>query len=452
MIERSGRGGKVTVGQIPPVGYKTFQYTPVDTLEKNESKNIAIETETKVVLENRWVAIQINRKSGAIISLYDKKGNKEWIDSQSGIGFGEYLYDIYGKEDLLRFMKDYAYDLTDWYVNDFGKAGYPCIQGQTYYATLGNISIENGWDWGRVVITQHTHPESYEKYGNAQTICMRITLKEDQKGADICYTLHEKQETPFLEAGHFVFPLKTQCPQYRLEKMGSVINPLTDIQPKANTRLHSCDQWIDVQDGKLGIGFIPIDSPLVSIGEQGVLQYADSYDPQQSTLYFNVFNNQWGTNFPQWMGGTYAFEFRIALHEGSWHEGGIWKSAAETRYPLTAIPMEPEQTMNNVFSLFKKDLRGMKVLAFKPSDIRDGSYILRMQDLLGESRTIALSFQNKFGEVIVCDLVEREMEKLQLDGESTVAMPIKPFEILTLKLVPLSPSHWGNGFQCVISQ
>ena len=62
-----------------------------------------------------------------------------------------------------------------------------------------------------------------------------------------------------------------------------------------------------------------------------------------------------------------------------------------------------------------------------------------MQDLLGESRTIALSFQNKFGEVIVCDLVEREMEQLQLDGESTVAMPIKPFEILTLKLVPLAP-------------
>lgn len=434
-IERYGRSGQVTVNNVPPMGYKVFLFVPNETEQSRQSGELAVKTETKVVLENHWVSVQVDRNSGAIISLYDKLGKKEWVDDQSSIGFGDYQYDVYGKEDILRFMKDYAYDLTDWYVNDFGKAGYPRIQRRVYRTEVNQIDVENGRNWGRVIIKKLVDPESYEKYGNAKTIQISITLKTDQKGVDIRYELGDKQETPFVEAGHFVFPLKTQNPQYRLQKMGSVIDPAQDIQAKANTRLHCCDQWVDVQDGEQGIGLIPIDTPLVSIGEPGVLQYSDEYVPKHSTLFFNAFNNQWGTNFPQWMGGHYTFEYRIVLHRGDWKEGGVWKTAAQTRNPLIAVAFNAETSKIDSFGLLREDVHGITILALKPSEAEDGSYILRFQDLLGKNRSVTLAFQKTLRKAVTCDLVERELQYLPPDDDSSLTVALKAFEIRTLKLI-----------------
>ncbi|AQS56177.1 DUF5054 domain-containing protein [Novibacillus thermophilus] len=435
-LVRDGKSQKAFVNRIPPAGWRVFKFVPGETAICSEAKELAKKTDTQVVLENRWITVRIDRRSGAIVSFYDKEREKEWVDDGASLEFGDYQYSVYGKEDILRFMKDYAYDLTDWYVHDFGKAGYPRIKRKVFGAKLKRIDIENRWNQCRVIITKEVARESYEAYGNAKTLHMILSLKTDQKGVDVQYRLCDKQETPFLEAGHFVFPLKTRRPQYCLQKMGSVIDPVTDILEQANQRLHCCDQWVDVQDGEHGIGFIPLDTPLLSIGEAGILQYSKTYVPEQSTLFFNAFNNQWGTNFPQWMGGDYTFKYRIVLHGGNWKKGNVWKAAAETRHSLTAVPVDPKLSESFSHGLLNRDVEGIAILAFKPSD-DDGNYILRFQDLLGEKRFITLTFQNALRKASECDLLEREQGDLQRhlrNLDHSLITEIKPYEIKTLKL------------------
>lgn len=427
------------VYNIPALGYKLFQFIPSEDKEKSNNQTIvqpiAVKNELEAVIENEFVCVRVDEETGTIVSLYDKKSQKEWVKREEHLGFGEYTYDVYGKEDILNFVKGYAYDLTDWYVNDFGKAGYPRQKRREYRSTISKIDIENGPGWGRILIEQATDPESYEQYGNSKKVKVSITLGRDQKGIDLKYELLDKQETPFAEAGHFVFPLNTFNPQYRIQKMGSVIDPVTDIQKDANTRIHCIDGWIDVEDEGAGIGIIPIDTPLVSIGEKGVYQFSEFYIPQQSVLFFNGFNNQWGTNFPQWMGGDYTFEYRIVLHSGNWREGNVWKESAETTTPLKVMmEFKPVvHTKNSVYSLIRKDIEGVKILAFKPSE-EGNDYILRFQDVLGENRSIDLSFQQTIKEMVECDLLENELNKIQLFDHDTVAINVKPFEIYTLKL------------------
>ena len=56
------------------------------------------------------------------------------------------------------------------------------------------------------------------------------------------------------------------------------------------------------------------DSPLVSIGEDGCYQ-CNSEVNKSSEVWFNLFNNMWGTNFPQWNEGDFTFNYIISTNK-----------------------------------------------------------------------------------------------------------------------------------------
>lgn len=423
---------------IPPMGYKMFAVASKQTRQSGKNySQIASKIESKALLENHRIRIVVDDYKGSIISLYDKSNLKEWVCQDDSIGFGEYIYDIYGKEDINRFLKDYAYDLADWYINDFGKPGYPWIESHTYIPMDYRIDVENGNGWGKIIVKGDMAQESYVEYGNARGMIMEITLYEDSNYIDIRYELLNKVETPLAESGHFAFPLSTSKASYAIQKMGSVVNPQEDIQYGANTVLYCCDRWVDVEDNGMGLAFIPLDTPLFSIGEKSIYKYSPDYSHKSSILYFNAFNNQWGTNFPQWMGGNYTFHYRIYPHKGGWKEGEVWRLAEEVTVPLH-VSNEEKVVSNdvgiNMISLFKKDLDGALITAFKPSE-RGEDYILRLQESMGKKGELNITFKQKLRKAILCDALENELIPLKFDEDDyNIKLDTNPFEIHTLKI------------------
>ena len=404
------------------------------------------------LIENDWFRIELCPSVSSIKSFIDKKTGKEWVFPEAP-GFGYYQYDVYGDDDVTEFMKAYTYRFFDWSVNDLGRMGYPFHphivfpvvntgEGSRIEGKAGELSSS-------LLIISKTHDLSHTEYGNAVEIKFTVTLYNDKPVIDIRYDLINKEESPMIEAGHFVFPLNLDYAKVILNKLGSVVDIETDIAYGANNALHCIDHFIDVTDGSNGMAFIPKHTHLVSVGEQNILKYKPAYEKTKPSLFFNAFNNSYGTNFPQWMGGdSLSFEFRLIPHKGDWKDGGIYKKAIEYRTPLidahapvtqTAVGSATPATMQTAsyasfFDLSEAD--GMEVLAFKQAEKGDG-FILRLHDISGEEHECAIKFPKLFDKISRCDLQERVTEDIYIKkykGEKYL-FKTKPFQLHTFYLL-----------------
>ncbi|WP_248930214.1 DUF5054 domain-containing protein [Paenibacillus hamazuiensis] len=394
-------------------------------------------TEAEAVLENRHLLIQIDRRTGWVRSFFDKRLNKEWIDGAAEYGFGQFEYNVYSSSEITRYLKKYAYRFYDWGVHDFGKTGYPEDQKRLSYTTqLSDIRIVQDGYSVRVECIAGTEAESVGEYGNAREVRWSYSLSEEPY-LDMELNLAGKEETPKAESGHLLFPLKLERPQYRVNKLGTVLDPCTDLVPSSSTLLNCCESFVDVSNGFAGMAIIPLDTPLFFIGRNGMWDFEPDYKPEKPEINFNLFNNWWGTNFPQWQGGDFRFRYRLVPHEGDWMQGGVWKTAQETMAPPMALQVH-RPAAGGVKEMLPLGLDGMAVVAFKPAEDGDG-VILRLRECIGEKRRVAIHLPREVREVVQTDLLERNSGALEVRANAersctVVCLHTRPFEVHTLRI------------------
>ncbi|MFD0679882.1 MULTISPECIES: DUF5054 domain-containing protein [unclassified Paenibacillus] len=444
------------VKQLPALGYKTIaciRQAELQAAFKGSAVEVAAAVDTRsnllkgfinhqeAVIENAFVRVQVDCQTGWITSLYDKKQQKEWVEETSSFGFGQYEYNIYSSEEITRYIKKYAYRFHDWGVHDFGKTDYPEQQKRLSFTTeLSEIRLIEESDYVRLVCKASSIPSSVNEYGNANETVWSITLTEDSPNVDMEWKLTGKEETPMAESGHILFPLKLDNPSYRINKMGSVIDPCTDIVRSSSTLLQCCENFVDVSDGTVGMAIVPLDSPLFFIGRNGMWDYEHDYKPEKPEINFNLFNNWWGTNFPQWVGGSLSYRYRLIPHKGDWVEGSVWKQAQEAMTPVSGVPVSEEHSQTAFTDFLPNGLEGMAVTCLKPAEDGDG-YILRLRDWLGQSREVTVGIAVQANEVLKTDLLEYEAKVntcVLIESEDAsmnqICFQTEPFEIHTFRI------------------
>lgn len=422
VYERDGRCS-VRLKALPPVGGRVYSLIKA---APGRLKGPGVSADARrTVLENSKILVAIDGGTGNITSFYDKINGREW--AVPGKSFGGYTYDIHGKERIIRYLKDYALDLEDWYLADNGRVGYPWEDDRTYIPEACSIETDHSSGRAAVRVTWKMPEESFSQYGNAAEAVMTVELEEDSGFADIAYELKNKAETPFVESGHFVFSLNALNPRYSIQKTGGVIDPAADIRYGANTSLYCCDRWMTVSDGGCGIAFFPKDTPLLSIGENRIYVYSGGYKPQKPVLYWNAFNNQWGTNFPQWIGGDFRYEFRIYPYYGSWSDTAVPKLAEEYATPLCALKGGCEGC------LLDKDIGNVNILCLKNADDGNG-HILRLQENRGKAGEITVELAGGRGIRALCNLLEEDLEVFP-GAPGKRMLKTAPYEVHTLRII-----------------
>lgn len=422
---------QVFVKDLPAFGYKTF-ILKEGTGSISCAKRIYCSAKEGVI-ENNWYKLKVDKCKGIIESLIEKETGKEWIDAENEFGFGKYRYDIYGNDDITEFIKSYTYRFYAWLVEDLGRINYPEQKHLVFTTDKFTIEEENGIDYCSLKLKCKIQDNSFIKYGNASVVSTIITLYEKMPYIDLEYQLEEKEETSYIEAGHFVFPFNLKCPQFSINKLGSVVDPSMDIVKDANNILYCCENWVDVTDGENGMSVIAYDTPLFSLGDEGVYKYRREYKEEAPVLYFNAFNNSWGTNFPQWMGGDFKYRFRFFAHKGDWKQGETWKHAFESVTSVcTGFSKEKGKGSLPVKLEWIKELIGMEIMTAKPAENNDG-IILRLREVSGEDHNVKISFNQQIASIDFCDILER-FQKTVAVNTNEVSFVTKSFEIHTLRL------------------
>jgi hypothetical protein len=386
------------------------------------------------VIENMRFRLEVDPSRGGIVSLLDKSTGCDWVDKSNNEPFGGYRYNLYSIRDIAEFMRSYGTFFQDWFVQDFGKQGYPeDLQHTTAYARDFRLSTFKGPVSGAssLLMTGGKLQAGNGSTSNLadQTISIKIGLNPFGSSIDIEYIVEGKEATPLAESAFVPLPLSLPKPEFRLRQMGSVMNPARDIVVGANRSLW-CADWIDASDHTGGLAVVPVDMPLLSIGNTGIYRFEPERIPAEPVIYAHLFNTQWGTNFPQWLEGDFRWRIRLLPHPGGWIQAEVPYWAEQYTYDIRWTKVYWGAVLGDL-------PEGMMIHSARPRHDGQG-LIIRLSEVIGSSKPRPFGFEGPIKAIWRCDLMERPIEKLATsklwdeDPETHVELAVAPYAIETL--------------------
>jgi len=365
-------GGKQILAEdVPACGYKTVSSDQPDGTGGPAGSD-------KATLDTRFFKIVIDLERGGIASLVDKATGKELVDKSSPYAVGQFLHERFDAQQMLAFHKAY------------GRGGYSWVKGnlpaKTAYAALTPS------DWRitteRCGVADIVKLTAGDVRGLAKGISITFTFPRHQPSVGVEWSVTEKTPDPLPEGGWLCFPFAVSEPKFMLGRLGGPIDPLRDIVPGANKHYFCINTGVTISDKKgQGMGLCPIDSTCVSLGEPGLWKFSLDYTPKQPSVFVNLYNNEWNTNFPEWIDGTWNSRIVFwPLRDVNTAEELTVKSW-EARLPLLAATADGKgTTLPSEQAGLEVSRKGVLVTAFgaDPDRVNKGT-LLRVWEQAGVS-------------------------------------------------------------------
>ena len=328
-------GLRFELGEVPPLGYRTFLRT--GTVEPCYYPEVRQEV---AEIHARSTTLKLDPKAGVLASCRRSGGQgRALAPANSEFGFGQVLYERFDSNRVASYVQHYVKISADWAFNELGKPAMPSAQAVPYQAASPtNFTVNYTSSWLAAEATMDAQPSAQVPFGlSTHVVLYNSELWRGMPFFDLEFTIHNKPADPWPEAAWVCLPFDIESPQFRIGRLGSIIDPAKDIVPGANHDLFAVDTGVAVfgADGR-GFGICPLDSPLVSLGEPGGWKYTTNATPKRAAVFVNLFNNQWTTNFRFWNEGTWTSRIRIWMFDSYDPWRSLIKPSLEARFPLQA--------------------------------------------------------------------------------------------------------------------
>ncbi|MBT7463437.1 MAG: hypothetical protein HN686_05610 [Bacteroidetes bacterium] len=319
------------VKDIPAGGYKAFLPEPVSSTGALKTGN---------TFENDHFRIVFDPTQSAIASLIDKHSGRELVDSEGKHGFGQYLHEKFSADEVAGYCDSYirgeknekGWEEFYWAYAVIGKPNMPPASEVPYRAmTAGNSTLSKSRCGNTTTfVMSATQGETGIDY----PVTTRVYLYDDAAYIDLELTI-DKPADIWPEAGWICLPFKVDAPQFRVGRHGFIMDPSKDIIAGANRYIYALGTGVAMFDkhGR-GVGICAPETPLLSLGVTGIWKFDQTYVPEKPTAYFNLFNNQWTTNYRFWNEGKWTYRFRIWSFDKYDAATTLITPSLEMRYPV----------------------------------------------------------------------------------------------------------------------
>lgn len=346
-----------------------FTSVPVRRMKKNEAeaagalqKKDALGSERAaddiLSLENHRYRLMFCGKTGAVISLWDKKLQTALLKGDEHRSALAYQYDKYGYDDINEYLRSYGYHFTTWGIQDYGRENYPFCPHETFIPAF--VRFELTKDTVRLFYSSQGDG-SARRYGNAEEMELSITLPVAGDEIFIGLSLKNKQETPYVESGSFRLLPGEKPLIWRMQKGGALFDPETEVVKNANHSLYCLENGMAAFGKRAGFCLKTPDAPLVSLNGTGIYHFAPEFEAAENGgIYVSLFNNMWGTNFPQWMGGSLRYSFVL--------EGLLREEEKELSVRLDRSPEGVRLMRRSLGTLPLKLPEGMRLIGVDPEE------------------------------------------------------------------------------------
>jgi alpha-mannosidase len=227
-------------------------------------------------LENDFIQLSVNAKSGAVDSLQWRKNGEQLVDRTRSPGLNQYLY-VPGTDP-----------------------------NQAQPVTNVRVRIK---EQGSIVVSLLVEADA----PGAKRYSSEIRLIEGINRVDLITNI-DKRSVREKESVHISFPFSVRDGQLRYDVANGIVRPEIDQLAGACKNFFSVQSWVDVSNDQHGITWATANAPLIEIGAITAEQpWMKSITP--STLIFSyVMNNYWHTNYKADQEGPVTFTYSLLPH------------------------------------------------------------------------------------------------------------------------------------------
>lgn len=362
---------------VPAFGWKVI----------SEPKAVCDVVVNDLTAENSLYRLTLDKK-GRIVSLFDKTASREIVKD------GEYLNDFCAYED-----EPYQYDA--WEISDYYKSKpYP------FETDADIMPVFDGTRAGFKVVRTYM----------SSTVSQKIWLYSKNPRIDFETEIdwHQKHQVLKIE---FPFDIHTNEATYEIQ-FGHVKRPTHSNTSWDSARFEVCaHKWVDVSENGYGISLLndckygfSAEGSTISLT---ALKCASYPDPEADE-------------------GKHVFTYSLLPHTSSLYDAGVIQESYKLNQKSEAVHVSDNSgTLPCKFSLVSCDADNVIIETAKQAE-QDDSLIVRMYEAYDSRNTVCLTVADGFKEVYLCDMMENELDKLEFNN-NTVNVPIKNFEIITLK-------------------
>jgi len=376
------KGESFYAKEIPASGYVTYS--------QDDIKESAIITDEQPVFSTPNFKVVFDLSRGGIASLTEKTTGRELVDKSSKYVVGQFLHERFSTNEVDKWWNAYSRIKEGWGLNDLGKPGMLNAEKAPYLAFTPNewkISVSHS------LIADIATLTSVSTQGFAKKYTLTFTFPRNATYVDVAWFVDAKTADKQPEGGWLCFPFAVKDPHFTVGRLGGPINPVTDIISGTNRYLMAVNSGVSItQANKSGMGLTPMDSPLISLGEPGLWKFSLEHTPTIPSIFVNIYNNMWNTNFSLWQDGSWSERVRIwPIDKQTPTAPNLIENSWEARVPLLTGTAEGTagnaSAKNTGISLSRK---GVLITAFGENPDGKGT-VLRLWEQGGVSDNVTVT-------------------------------------------------------------
>jgi len=399
------------VDNMPAGGYKTFYIDMTKPGEFNEP--IPFKDNT---FETDFFRVWFDMKTGDIVSLYDKRSNKEYVKEGSQLN------------KLRIYLEDRKGKMKSWTINKIVKEEDITNVESVKVVENGPVRacVESVKTWGksRFIVRTYLY-RSYPRIG------YDLEVHWLETGSDTT-------DSPMLRA---LFPFAIDNPYFYCQVPFDVVERPTDLRktpPSYKSFLNDwtkneepdgqevpAQKWVDLTDGITGIALLN-NSKYGHSYHNGELRITLMRSAGEPDIYPNI--------------GKFNISYALYPHSGDW-KNGVWPEGEDFNIPVYAAEppsmalVTSHATRPEEASFFSVDSPGVVITGIKQSE--DGNeLVVRLCEIFGKETMVNIKLPVNVSTARRLNIIELPLEspnKPAVKGNS-VQVTIKPNEIVTLGL------------------
>ena len=394
--EDTHRARLLLLATTPSLGYQTYFVRPQQSSQALPSTLVA----SADTLENEYLRVKIDPKTGCMVSLFDKRSGTEAL-APAATDTGGPKTSVCG--NLLQTFVDKPQKWDAWNIDaDFEKQHWDLDKADDVKL------IESGKL--RAVIRVKNHFQN-------STFVQDITLYAGVPRVDVKMQVEWHEKHILLKVA---FPLSAHSDKATYEiPYGSVERPTTRNTPAEQAQFEvPAQRWADISDGKHGLSLL------------NDCKYG--YDAKGNVLRLSLLRS------PEWPDphadeGHHEFTYSLYPHGGGWKEALTIRQGYALNYRLLALLVgKHEGALGPEHSFLEVGSDNVIVTAVKKSEDAD-ALTLRYYEWAGKSGDVVLELPAGAQSASETDLMERPIGSLALAGNK-VPVPTKPYEIKTIQV------------------
>lgn len=251
------------------------------------------------------VSLKLDPNNGAVIA-------GTWANSliaTPATPLGLLRYQSVSATDMDIFRKSYCNTKEEWATVDFGKLGLLPAHADGHWWLPELAEVYSSPTEPALWLQLSFPKESSIRYGAPAEVWLQLAFDPHSQSLTWDLRWFRKTATRLPEALWFSCAPQANPNSWRMLKLGQWINPL-DVVQRGARRLHAVET-LRANDPASPWQLTSLDAPLVAPGDADILCFDDRQPDLSSGWHFNLWNNFWGTNFPQWYDEDARFRFNL---------------------------------------------------------------------------------------------------------------------------------------------